>query len=118
MRVFFVLLTMMFALFSSAAVAGPPPGVGPSVLVIPDENVCLLTYQDVPIYVGEYTERYSNGATGHMTFKCKMDLQEGFSPLVLYWEVAEVPYPGCYSTISVEEDKATWMGQCFGYWEE
>ena len=122
MRTLFVLLAVMFVLFSSAAVAGPPPGVGPSVLVTPDDDSCAVGYEDddgfVPVYLGEYTLRYSNGATGHMTFKCKMELLEGFDPFVLYWEFADSPLPGCYSTVSLEGEKGTWMGQCFGYWEE
>lgn len=108
-------------LFASAALAGPPPGVGPSILV-DEAGGCSVGYWDadvwVPIYAGIFSLRYANSKTGHMTFKCKMDLQEGQDPLVLYWETPDSPWPDCYSTISLEGNKGMWTAQCFGYWAE
>lgn len=121
MRMIKLFLVSFFVLFASAALADPPPGVGPSVLV-DDGGGCSVGYFDgdvwVPIYAGTAKWRYSNGATGHMTFKCKMDLQEGQDPITLYWEFPDSPLLGCYSTISLEDNKGTWTAQCFGYWQE
>ena len=117
------LILVPVLLVTTVLSAGPPPGVGPAVRA-DDAGVCSVGYTDdsgawIPIYEGSFRLHYSNGATGHMTFKCKMYRQEGQDPLTIEWEFADSPWPNCYSTISIEGGKkGMWTAQCFGYWSD
>ena len=76
-------------------------------------------------YDGTWRVQFSNGNTGHATFKCKMKLAEGDGEYYYGegesggWPLNAIGYEGaiCYETLSAEGGAAMWTAQCFGAWE-
>lgn len=93
----------------------------PSLKVYPDIGCATSDFA----YVGEIRLNFSNSNNGTVQFKCKMDLVSG-DPQYYYYEsgpsdypLSALGYPGaeCYSTVSIEGNRGTWMALCSGAWE-
>jgi opacity protein-like surface antigen len=112
-----VLTLVLLLVVASAASAEQPPGVAPAVKIDPAGGCGLYGIdengQEGVAYIGYYKLIFSNGATGHVTFKCKTELQPGYIPLYDYIEWSD---DSCHNSISYEGNKATWTEQCVGLW--
>lgn len=115
MKVIKLFLVSFFVLFVSTAQANGEY-IGPAFRM--DEDGGCTVFTPEYLYSGTYWVQYSNGKRGHATFKCKLELAEG-DPVISYFEFANegFPIPGsCFNTVSLEGNKGTWTGQCFGAW--
>ena len=114
MRMIKLCLVSFFVLFVSTAQADGEY-IGPAFRAYGE--FCGVYLGDEWGYEGESFTQYSNGKTGHATFKCKMDIVYG-EPAIYYteWVVEGWPVPGgpCYTTVSIEGKKGMWTAQCFG----
>ena len=91
--------------------------IGPAFKV--DTAACTSS-NSLNYYYGQHGPlQYSNGATGHATFKCKMDLITGPGEISLnefttedWWGTGSV----CSHTVYLEGKKGMWTAQCFYLW--
>ena len=118
MKKMLLLVVVVFAIMMLSAVAvsaDPPPGVDAAHSFINQNHSCGHSHNGA-FYLGPTTKyHYSNGATGHFTWKCKSELVSG-PPQYMYFETLDVPYLGCEGHVSLEGNKGMWTGQCFGQW--
>ena len=103
-------VVVLISATASVALAEQPPGVAPATKM--DIGSCGIVADD-SFYWGPYTLHYSNGATGHITGKCKLELMNG-DPVDYYYE--EWCEDNCCFTISIEGEKGMGTVQCFGEW--
>jgi len=76
-------------------------------------------------YEGSSFIQFSNGRTGHATFKCKMKLVVGDGTFYYAegdsgsWPLNFFGYPEamCYETLVADGGAAMWTAQCFNAWE-
>jgi len=104
------LVLVLLLAATSVVSADPPPGVAP-VLRIDAYGECGFYFPDAA-YQGDGVKQFSNGATGHTTWKCQLELLSG-TPKYIYFEFS---VESCDHTVSVEGNKGMWTIQCFGEW--
>lgn len=106
------LVIVLVLLTATVASADTPPGVAPAIRM--GFGMCEILFFDPEDtrYVGDAVKVFSNGATGHSTYKCKFELVSG-TPKYLY---DEYEFVGCYRTVSIEGQKGMFTEQCFGEW--
>ena len=83
-------------------------------------------FPEESFYSGNYFIQFSNGNTGHATFKCKLTLEDG-EGVIHYSEGDTGGYPlnvlgypdaTCYETLESDGGKrAMWTVQCSNAWE-
>ena len=116
MKAIKLFLVSFFVLFVSTVQANGEY-IGPAYRA--EGGGCAVYVPDVWSYTGSYFIQYSNGNTGHATFKCKLEHESG-DQQISYSEFStdDFPVPGgsCYNTISLEGEKGMWTAQCFGVW--
>jgi hypothetical protein len=119
MKIIKVFAIALFLLISAMPVQADGEYIGPAFRVFDD--YCAVYVPDDWTYEGTNWIQYSNGKTGHATYKCKLHLTEG-DPQVFYSEFAAfgIPVPGgdCWNVIDIDGEKGMWTGQCFGVWED
>jgi hypothetical protein len=121
MKAIKLLLVTFFLLFASTVQADGH--IGPAFRLNGDGSCGWYVYDS--FYEGSWFVQFSNGNTGHATFKCKMKLQWGDGEYYYGegesggWPLDALGYPGaiCYETLSAEGGAAMWTAQCFGAWE-
>jgi hypothetical protein len=105
-----VLVVVLLVLATSVASAEEPPGVDVAIRV--SEFGCGTSINGSLYLSTKFFTQYSNGATGHSTFKCKLELVQG-PPEDFFMEFSS---GNCDTTISIEGKKGMWTTQCFGDW--
>jgi len=85
-------------------------------------GTCAVYVPDVWRYEGTPRIVWSNGRTGHATYKCKLHLVEG-DPQIYFSEWSQEGFPiadagPCLNRIDIEGQKGMWTGQCFGTWND
>ena len=121
MKAINLLLVSFFVLLISTALANEEY-IGPAFRV-DDQDGCGFAGPDF-WYAGRWRVQFSNGKTGHATFKCKLKLTMG-DGVIYYaegdtgsWPLDSIGYPGamCYSTTELDVESGMWTAQCFGAW--
>lgn len=111
-----VLVVVLLILATSIASAeGQPPGVDSAVRISGSAGQCgFITFPDTAsVYSGlSLVKQYSNGATGHSTYKCKLELVFG-PPAKGVWKWRE---SGCDWIVSLVGEKGMMTLQCDGQW--
>jgi hypothetical protein len=105
-----VLVVALLVLATSVASAEEPPGVDVAIRV--SENGYGITVNGSSYESTKCFTQYSNGAAGHSTHKCKLELEDG--PPVDYFK--ELSSSNCTKTISIEGKKGMVTRQCVGFW--
>jgi hypothetical protein len=108
--VVWVLVVVLLVLATSVASAEKPPGVVAAIRISEDGSAVGINgslYRNTKCFT-----QYSNGATGHSTFKCKFELVKG--PPAEFFRVWS--FSNCDNTISINGNKGMWKRQCFGDW--
>lgn len=105
-----VLVVVLLVLATSVASAAQPPGVDVSVRV--EGGACVVGFSDSDYRWTRSFTQFSNGATGHTTWKCKFELVQG-PPQYEYWEFG---FDNCSWTLSIDGKKGMLTQQCFGDW--
>ncbi len=118
MKAIKLFLVSFFVLFVSTAQANGDY-IGPAFRLDEDGFCGVYGYDPDWAYEGTSWTQYSNGKTGHATFKCKLALESG-DPQIYYSEFSldGFPVPGgpCLNTVSIDGYKGMWTAQCFGAW--
>ena len=107
-----VLVVVLLVLATSVASAAQPPGVEVAIRVSESEYGCGVGVNGSSYWSTKLFKQYSNGATGHSTYKCKVELVNG-PPEDFF---AEFSAGNCDYTISIEEKKGMYTRQCVGDW--
>ena len=76
--VVWVLVVVLLVLATSVASAAQPPGVDVALRV--SEYGCGASINGSLYSSTKFFTQYSNGATGHSTYKCKLELVKGSPP--------------------------------------
>jgi hypothetical protein len=105
-----VLVVVLLVLATSVASAAQPPGVDVAIRV--SEYGCGVGVNSSSYWSTKFFTQYSNGATGHSTYKCKLELVQGL-PEVYFIEFSS---GNCDYTISIEGKKGMVTRQCVGDW--
>ena len=105
-----VLVVALLVLATSVASAAQPPGVDVAIRV--SEYGCVVTVNSSKYSSTKFFTQYSNGATGHSTYKCKLELEKG-PPVDYFYEFSS---SNCAYNISIEGKKGMWTSQCVGDW--
>ncbi len=108
--VVWVLVVVLLVLATSVASAEQPPGVDAAVRV--SEFGCSAGLNGSSYGSTKFFTQYSNGARGHSTLKCKLELVSG-SPQEWFYENS---FGNCTLTISLEGKKGMLTRQCVGDW--
>ena len=72
-----ILVTVLLLSITSVVSADPPPGVGPAIKYDDETMEIWWVTLDGGYYLGHYTALYPNSASGHITYKGKLELIEG-----------------------------------------
>jgi len=116
-----LLLVSFFVLLISNAQANDEY-IGPA-FRLDEGGGCGFTGPDFG-YAGTWKVQFSNGKTGHATFKCKLTLTVG-DGVIYYaegetggWPLDATGHPGamCYTTTELDVESGMWTSQCFGAW--
>ena len=107
--IFVVVLLLLLA--TSVALADQPPGVAPA-FRMESTTYCSLD-AGYFYYTGDIFKQFSNGATGHSTYKCKLELISGEPQ---YFSYGGPLYSNCRYEVSLEGKKGMVTVQCFGDW--
>jgi len=121
MKAIKLLLVSFFVLFISNAQANGEY-IGPA-FRLDEDGGCGITSTDFE-YWGTYFVQFSNGKTGHATFKCKLSLTVGDGVMSYSegdsgtWPLGALGYPDamCYTTTELNIEKGMWTSQCFNAW--
>lgn len=86
------------------------------------EYCAVIFIDEGAVYEGQPRVVWSNGKTGHATFKCKMTLVDG-DPQIYFSEFSQDGFPidgagPCLNRFDIEGQKGMWTGQCFGTWND
>ena len=110
--VVWVLVVVLLVLATSVASAAQPPGVEVAIRVSESEYGCSAGLNGSSYGSTKVFTQYSNGARGHSTLKCKLELVSG-SPQEWFYENS---FGNCTLTISLEGKKGMLTRQCVGDW--
>ena len=115
MKIIKLFLVSAFFIFASTAQADDH--IGPAFRLDPAGG-CVAVLGSSS-YHGDGIAQYSNGNTGHATWKCKLKLTAG-DPTTFFTEFEGdvIGSDGCWNTVSVEGKKGMWTAQCFGAWTD
>jgi hypothetical protein len=117
-------LLVAISVLAGSTVSANGVFVGPA-LRVDSADTCGVLIPDEWEYAGVAYIQFSNGKTGHATYKCKLELQYG-DPQLLIIELDSGEFPlsdagyfggSCYTYIELEGDKGMWTSQCFNVWE-
>jgi hypothetical protein len=123
-KLLFLLLAVSVAFGSTAFANGDY--IGPAYRLDEGGGCSVYSPSEGWDYDGTYFVQFSNGKTGHASFKCKMELVAG-DPVLYYSEydsggypLDTLGYPGamCYTTLEINGEKGMWTAQCFGAWDD